>query len=154
MSDSPSSDRDAQGRFAPGSSGNPSGRPRSKSAKRAPDVLGILTARVEVAVDGVLRTVSLEEARVRKLVQKALNGNLSAALKCLVLAEKHGILPVPVHHSRCPGGAVLHIPWEWETDEFIAMYQRHGDPPWPGDRDGLIPLSRRTKFNPEGYTVE
>jgi hypothetical protein len=154
MSDTPSPKRDPRGRFAPGSTGNPNGRPPLKAANRAPDVIGILSGPVVVALGGVPHKVSLEEARTRKSVERAMKGALKDALKCLASAEKYGLLPVPVHRSRCPGGAVLRIPWEWDTDEFIEMYRQHGDPPWPGDRDGLIPMERRTKFNPEGYTVE
>lgn len=154
MSDASYPERDPQGRFAPGSTGNPNGRPRSKAANRAPNVLGILTEPVLVAIDGVPRKVTMEEARVRKLVERAMKGDLKAALRCLGLAEKHRVLPFLVRRSQYPGGAVLRIPWEWEQKEFIAMYERYGDPPWPGDRDGLIPEERRTKFNAEGYTIE
>lgn len=154
MSDTPCPQRDPQGRFASGSTGNRNGRPRSKAANQPPDVLAILSGPVVVAIGGVARKVSLEEARSRKLIERAMKGNLRAALKCLALAEKYGLIPSPKRRSFCPGGAILRIPWEWERHEFIAMYQRRGDPPWPGVRDGLIPLERRTKFNPEGYTVE
>lgn len=144
--------RDANGCFAAGSTGNPNGRPRKSKARRL-DVLQILTAPVSMRVNGGARKVSLAEARIRQMVMKAMNGDVKAAIKCVRLAEKHGLLVPATRRQTCPGGAVLRIPWEWETDEFIEMYQKYGDPPWPGARDGLIPPERRNKFNPNGQTV-
>ncbi len=145
--------RDVNGRYVAGSTGNPHGRPRKEAIGRTLDLLRILTAPVKLKIKGHAREVSLAEARLRQMTFKAMNGDIKAAIKCAGLAEKYGLLPPMTRRSTCPGGAVLTIPWEWEAQEFIEMYQKHGDPPWPGARDGLIPAERRTKFNPNGLTI-
>jgi len=106
-----------------------------------------------VRINGAARKVSLSEARFRQLAMKAMKGDVKAAIKCLGLAERYELLTPATKRECYPGGAVLQIPWEWEPEEFIAMYQKHGDPPWVGDRDGLIPQERRNRFNPNGLTV-
>jgi hypothetical protein len=93
------------------------------------------------------------EAKLRRLCQKALMGDVRATVRCIKLAEKYGVLSTPERPEHYPGGAVLTIPYDWDKAVFIAMYKKHGDPPWPGERDGLIPPERRTKWNPQGLTV-
>ena len=146
-------DRDANGCYASGSSGNPNGRPRKNAGGRLPDLLGILTAPVPVRINGSTRKVCVAEARFRQLAMRAMKGDEKAAIKCLRLAEKYELITPASKRETYPGGAMLKIPWEWETEEFIEMYLKHGDPPWPGDRDGLTPPERRDKFNPNGLTV-
>ncbi|MES2904390.1 MAG: DUF5681 domain-containing protein [Pseudomonadota bacterium] len=146
-------DRDKKGCFVRGNSGNPNGRPRKGGASRPLDVLQILTEPVSIRINGDTQKVSLAEARLRQLITKAMKGDVKAAIKCIRLAEKYKLITPAIKHETYPGGANLTIPREWTADEFLEMYQKFGDPPWPGERDGLIPPERRTKFNPNGLTV-
>ena len=82
-----------------------------------------------------------------------MKGDVKAAIKCIGLAEKYGLITPAIKRATYRGGAMLKIPWEWEREEFLEMYRKHGDPPWPGERDGLIPPERRDRSNPNGLTV-
>jgi hypothetical protein len=90
------------GRFKPGQSGNPKGRPKgAKSLKTI--VQAQLGDKLEVKHKGKLRKVSKLEALVMKLVQDALSGNAKALHELLKLAaayppetEAKGVGALPV----------------------------------------------------------
>ncbi len=125
-----------QTRFKPGESGNPKGRPK-KAKAGPPDVAEILSEEIAVKNAGVSRKMRPFEAGVRQLVSQALNDKkLDATLEFVRLCEKHGIVaPAP---DRKVSGGVLVIPKTWVKDEWMQMFHEHGEPPWPGDRTGLV----------------
>jgi hypothetical protein len=73
---------------------------------------------------------------LRALVAKALSGDMRRARRFLKLCQEAGSFEVPEEvddHQY-----VLRIPKDWDHDEWLAMYDQLGPPPWPGDRDGLV----------------
>ena len=121
-------------RFKSGQSGNPNGRP--KDAKRGPtDVAGILEEPVPVKQAGVTRRILPFEASVRQLVVRAVKDkNVAAALAFVGLCEEYGLItPQPASQV----GSVIIAPKDWDYEEWYLMLQKHGLPPWPGERSGL-----------------
>ena len=75
-------------RFAPGRSGNPRGRPRGSRGFKA-DVEAALTARISVNEQGRSRRISVQEAVLKRLVQKGLGeGDIRALARLLALAQQ------------------------------------------------------------------
>ena len=72
--------------FAKGKSGNPKGRP--KGISNAGSGASVINTMVTVAVDGVPRKMSLNEALLMGLAQRGLAGNTPAAREFLKIAEK------------------------------------------------------------------
>lgn len=74
-------------RFAPGRSGNPRGRPRGSRGFKA-DVEAALSARISVNEQGRSRRISVQEAVLKRLVQKGLaEGDIRALARLLALAQ-------------------------------------------------------------------
>lgn len=78
-------------RWQPGQSGNPKGRPRGR--KNLATVFNeALGQRLEIQEKGGLRTITVREAIVRRVVNEALKGNLKAT--AFVLAKEPEIIKV------------------------------------------------------------
>ncbi len=119
--------------FRKGKSGNPSGRP--PNTKRSPiDVAAILDGPVTVSKGGTTETMSAFEARVRNLARRAIkDAHTKSAIEFVKLCVKYDAL----NHKKPLFSNILTLPKGWEMDEFLAMLERYGPPPWPGERTGL-----------------
>jgi len=81
------------GRFRPGVSGNPKGRPKRKATPLAERIKTALNAPVEYRERGRTRVATYRELSLKMLVDKAIGGDLDAAelaLKILARAERRG----------------------------------------------------------------
>jgi hypothetical protein len=120
-------------RFQPGTSGNQRGRPPRKKA--APlDVAAVLDPDVTVKVKDKPKKMSAFEVTTRQLAKKAIKQeSVPAAIAFIKRCERYGVfdqaLPRPSN--------VLTVPKDWNMSEWVDMFQRHGLPPWPGERSGL-----------------
>jgi hypothetical protein len=72
------------GRFKPGQSGNPRGRPKG-STNLATDLLAELREKVTVREGGRPRRISKQRALIKSLMVKALQGNVRATTAMLAL---------------------------------------------------------------------
>lgn len=89
-------------RWKPGQSGNPNGRPKRKSDLYA-ELQSVLLTRIAVGGEGSERSMTIQEALVRKARQMALDGSL--AMQKIVLQLESA---APVRDERCdPYGAAL-----------------------------------------------
>jgi hypothetical protein len=119
-------------RWKKGCSGNPRGRP-PKPPLDTLSVVELLDGDVQVRQGGVVRTMSTFEVGVRKMVGKALGGDVRAALRFLKLCDRYDVI-VPGPERQTSG--VLDVPPDWDFDEWVAMFKTHGPPPWRGKRSG------------------
>lgn len=112
-----------------------SGSKRRKPPPRVIDVGKILHSKITVEHSGIQTKMHPWEASVRALAAKALGGNMRAARRFLERCLEAGLFEIPEtvddHQYR------VTVPKDWDYSEFIAMYDRLGPPPWPGERDGM-----------------
>lgn len=80
------------------------------------------------------------EANMRHTAIQASVGNMPAARRFLGQLQKYGLLKIP--EDVDDHKYIIRVPKEWEYAAWLAMYDRYGDPPWPGKHDGLIPRER------------
>jgi len=122
-------------RFKKGTSGNPAGRRRKVEGGRV-DVAAVLEAPLTVTKGGSARNMDPFEVMMRRLSLRAIKEReLSSAREFLKFCVKYKLL----QPSLAPPGAspVQVIPKDWDRDEWLEMFERHGPPPWPGPRTGL-----------------
>lgn len=115
-------------------SGNPKGRPANATPDAA-SVIAILDGPIPVKTGGAEGKMPAFEASVRKLVSRAVNdGDIQAALEFFRVCDKYEVItpaPEPVSSGN------LVVPRSWDWDEWIAMLDTYGPPPWPGKHSGL-----------------
>jgi hypothetical protein len=75
-------------RFKPGQSGNPGGRQHGLR-NLTTDVKKMLQEPVRITVGGKYRRISSQEAALKRLREKALNGDSRALDRLLAMAERH-----------------------------------------------------------------
>jgi hypothetical protein len=81
------------GRFRPGTSGNPKGRPKRKQMPAAEIVQKALDAPIKYREGGRTKVATWREVSLKTLVDRAVNGDLRAAehiLKIRAHAERYG----------------------------------------------------------------
>ena len=81
------------GRFRPGVSGNPKGRPKRKPSPLAERIKTVLNAPVEYRERGRTKVATYLELTLKTVVDRAINGDLGAAemaLKIIARAERGG----------------------------------------------------------------
>ncbi len=123
--------------FKKGQSGNPRGRPKKRADAKTSDIVSILNEPVLVKKAGKERLMTPFEASIRKLTSQALNDkNVAAALELIRLCEEYDVIPPPPTPEGM--GEVWIVPQNFTTDEWSEMYDKHGPPPWPGERSGLV----------------
>ncbi len=76
-------------RFRPGQSGNPRGRPRGKQGI-ATVIDTLMQHKVSVTLNGRKRKVSVSEAMLMRVREKALGGDMKAISMLLALLASHG----------------------------------------------------------------
>ncbi|WP_136439357.1 DUF5681 domain-containing protein [Pacificoceanicola onchidii] len=107
--------------FKKGQSGNSKGRPR-KSENVRTLLRETLNQRVQVRVNGKVKTIRLREAYVQKLTEKAMNGSMRDMLAFLKEVER--IAPELLENETAPEPVI----WEFvlpdgqrmSHDEFLA----------------------------------
>ncbi len=113
----------------------PERRGRTKKRRSgAPDVAAILSEPLPARIGGVVREMTAFEIGLRQLVRSALKGDLKAALEFIKLCEEYDIIGPACDPES---GYLLVVPKTWDWDEWEAMFEKHGPPPWPGPRSGL-----------------
>jgi hypothetical protein len=110
-------------------------RGRTKKPKSGgTDVAALLSEPLPARIGGVVRQITAFEIGLRQMVRAALKGNLKAALEFIKRCEEYGI----IEPARVPeSGGVLVVPKTWIWDDWMAMFEAHGSPPWPGPRSGM-----------------
>lgn len=112
---------------------------RKRSRKDAPRVFDVRKVlRGKVTVDQGGKRVSMQpwEASTRALLAEALKGNMRKARAFLERCRDAGLFEIP--EEADDHQYVVVIPKDWDDDEWKAMYDLHGPPPWKGERDGLV----------------
>lgn len=99
------------GRFQPGTSGNPKGRPKGTKNLRS-IVRDTLFKKIKVTEDGQVRTMNRVEAIVTGLVAKGLKGDIRASESVLRLANQHfppgeDVEPIQINIQRFTDGEIL-----------------------------------------------
>jgi len=75
------------GRFKPGTSGNPSGRPKGSRNLRT-DLTQMMKKKIAVRENGKARSISRQEAMLLRLYDKALHGDVKAATSIVNMIMK------------------------------------------------------------------
>ena len=75
------------GRFTPGVSGNPSGRPKGSRNLRT-DLTRLMKKKIAVRESGKARSISRQEAMLLRLFEKALQGDVRAATSIINVIMK------------------------------------------------------------------
>jgi len=104
------------------------------------DLAEVLARPVRVTINGEVKTLHPFEAEVERCAMDALSGNLAAAGRFLKLCLREGLIVKPEEPDDVSKNLI--IPKDWDRDEFLAMFYKHGRPPWAGDRDGLTVAAR------------
>jgi hypothetical protein len=90
---------------------------------------------IAFSINGKEERTSPFEAGLLSLVARASKGDMSAAQQFLRHCDEAGLFerpePIDDHDYR------LVIPKDWDWDEWLAMYEQFGMPPWKGERDGM-----------------
>jgi hypothetical protein len=107
------------GRFKPGQSGNPRGRPRKKSPSIKTDLSRILQEKIGVTKGGRQEKISRGEAMLHALLSKALSGDIRASTAIMT-----AMLRLEPKESEQTG---LDVPPSKDDDEIVADFlRRHG----------------------------
>jgi hypothetical protein len=113
--------------------------------KRTPmfDLAEVLARPVRVTFNGDTKTMHPFEAEVERCAMDALNGNLAASRRFLKMCLREGLIVKPEQPDDASENLV--IPKDWDRNEFLAMFYKHGRPPWAGERDGLTVAARAAR---------
>lgn len=117
--------------FPPGRSGNPKGRAKRQGI----DIAKRLTEPITFRVNGQDECKSPFEAGLLSTVGKGIKGDMTAARRFLGMCNSARMFERPKEiddHQY-----VLRVPKDWDHEEWMAMYEKFGPPPWREDRDGL-----------------
>lgn len=116
--------------FRPGKSGNARGRPRRETV----DIAAMLREPIACSVNGEKVVKSAFEAGLHSTVAKALKRDMRAAARFLKECESAKLI---CHYETPDLQNIFHVPKDWDWDEWVAMFEEQGPPPWKGARDGL-----------------
>lgn len=78
------------------------------------------------------------EVELINLFKLAHCGNMVAARRLLKHFVKARVIDVPKEEER-EFPHCVYVPWNWSVNEFSRKYLEEGPPPWPGERDGVVP---------------
>ena len=124
-----------------GIGGNRPGRRKAEPI----NLSAILNEPVSVTEGGRRRRKPAFEIEFTNLMTKAIKGDLSALRQVLKQLVKAGLLRPPAEIYPY----LLVILRHWKVEDWNAMYEKHGPPPWDGPDDGLVPEYRRTRRGSE-----
>jgi len=136
-------ERGPNGRFLPGNSGNPKGRPHGGANASA--LSRQLRRRVSAEVDGRTRRMNIVDALVRQLGDRALEGDLAAAREVIRLAREE---------AAAEAKAAASVPPEPEPE---IRYEIVDTPEWKTALwrlDGLITGEDEQKWRLKRWVVE
>ena len=108
-----------RGRFKPGRSGNPRGRPKGSRSLRN-ELAGILKERIAVREGGKHRRISRQHAMLLKLLEKALGGDIRAASTII-----NNVLKI---EPQGPEQAVPEGDLSADDHEIVADFLRRNQP--------------------------
>lgn len=128
--------------WKPGQSGN-QGRRKTKAQTGTIDPSSILDGPISMRVGDKVVELDPYEANFTALMRKAMSGDLRSAKLVLQACEEAGVLTEP--EGQRGDGIRVTVPKEWDYSEWLSMFDKFGLPPWPGERDGLLPPERRDK---------
>lgn len=115
-----------QTRFKKGQSGNPKGRPKVRGGAEV-DVADLRIGLVTITQDGVARKMPAKEVELRKILAKAIKGDMRSIKYLLEQFEKYkAVRPQP----RPVGGGVAKMPKSMPFDMGVLMFRKFGPPPW------------------------
>lgn len=121
-----------------------------KKAALSVDVAKLLNGPIRVKVGDRFVTMSPVEAEFERCAIQAMNGSVKAMCRFVRLCLRMGLIEQAEPEGEFP--QVLRIPKDWDHDEFMEQYERHGFPPWPGPRDGLTADARAQLQAKKGRT--
>ena len=126
-------------RFKPGRSGHPGRKPKVQGPL---DAETLLSAPISVTKNGRKLNLDPRELAIESQFRRALKGEIGAVRACLEKCIAAGLLRewAEDEHQH-----FHEVPREWGWDEWRSKYHELGPPPWPGERDGLVPPKRRDK---------
>lgn len=107
------------------------------------DVRGILEKKVRVKRGDTVSSMDPFDAELEGLVAKAVGGSVKHCGRFVRYCIKHGVIAKPEPYDDDYVDTI--IPDDWDDDEYSAMFDRFGPPPWPGPRDGLTPEARERR---------
>ena len=122
-----------QYQFKKGHTGNLRGKPTGTKSDKT-NISDILEEPVRIREGDRTRMVQVFEAGVLSMAKEAIaKKKLSATTNFIELCIKYGVLLES-------GPSVINpiVPKDWDLDEWLEMFEKHGPPPWPGERDGLV----------------
>lgn len=77
-------------KFKPGQSGNPAGRPKSKTSRLEKLILKVLQAPMQYSENGQTKSASRHEVAIKFQIEKAVKGSIDAAEMILAM-RKHAM---------------------------------------------------------------
>lgn len=123
--------------FQPGQSGN--SRRKRKDAGPV-DAATLLGASVTITRNGRTMKIDPRQLAIESQFKRAFGGDIRSARAVIKLLVDADLLKFSEEddHVYC-----YLAPKEWDFEEWLDKYYSEGPPPWPGERDGLIPIERR-----------
>lgn len=115
-----------QTRFKKGQSGNPKGRPKTRGGAEV-DLADLRTGLVTIMQDGKARQMPAKEVELRKILAKAIKGDMRSIKYLLGQFEKYRVVRAPL---RPVGGGVAAMPKSMPFDMGVLMFCEFGPPPW------------------------
>ncbi|MFA7431523.1 MAG: DUF5681 domain-containing protein [Rhodospirillaceae bacterium] len=115
-----------QTRFQKGQSGNPKGRPKTHGPAEV-NLAALRTGPVTVMQDGVARQMPAKEVELRRILKKALKGDLRSIRYLLEQFVRYGVL-TPQNAPTWGGVAVM--PKSMPFAMGRQMFGWFGPPPW------------------------
>lgn len=125
--------------FKKGESGNPKGR-KPKVLNTKTILKEILTANIEVRIDGKLRSMTGMEAALWSIYRSTLKGNMKAAKMLLDEAEKRGI-GVELRSEKAEKNVIFMLPHNFRDEPHGPVLRQ--DPTKPVEQWEQVDISKK-----------
>lgn len=112
----------------------------SKKLLKALNPKAILDEKVTVKQDGQFKKLSPIEVGLRKILHRALGGDMRAVKRIMNECIRAEVIMPLVQEPYSPEHPI--VPDHWEIEEWSKNFDKYGLPPWPGDDDGFSPTGR------------